>query len=80
MPEPTNRPTDYRGASRREERRNVVIAMLVLVVGGDVAVGLVYGLGSALGALPFLLAGAGAIWVLYMALVWLERWANREDD
>jgi hypothetical protein len=80
MSDPTERPTDYRARRRRDERRNVWLATLVLVVGGDVLVGLMYGLASAIGALPFLLAGAGAIWALYLAFVWMEKWANHEDE
>ena len=70
------RPTDRRAAKRRHERQNVLAACAILVVGGGGLIGMIYGPGAVLTALPFLLLGAFGIVVLYGILVAMENWAN----
>jgi hypothetical protein len=73
----TGQPTDRRRMRRHHERELVVLALLVLVGGGGGLIALVFGLEALLGALPCLLAGGGAIGVLYALFVLAERWVNR---
>jgi hypothetical protein len=51
--------------------------LLTLVVVGSGVVLVFFGIESFLGSLPCLLAGAGAIAILYLALIVSERWTNR---
>jgi hypothetical protein len=71
------RPTDRRRARRRHERQLVALAVGVLVIVGGALIALVYGPPALLTALPCLLAGAGAILILYLLLLLVERWINR---
>ncbi|MFH1085284.1 MAG: hypothetical protein V1772_05940 [Chloroflexota bacterium] len=72
-------PTDYRRLRRQGERRNLLVAVTVLVVGGAALIGLFFGLGRGLAALPWLLLGAGGIVALYALVAALEHWANRDE-
>ncbi len=70
-------PTDYRGLRKRNEVWLLVAAAFVLVVVGGGLIGLLFGFGEMLAALPCLLAGAGAIAALYLFFAALGRWADR---
>ncbi|MGB3903624.1 MAG: hypothetical protein WBB22_01755 [Anaerolineae bacterium] len=70
-------PTDYRGLRKRNELWLLVAAFVVLVVVGGGLIGLVFGVGEMVTALPCLLAGAGAIAILYLFFAVLGRWADR---
>ena len=70
-------PTDYRGMRKRYERELLVGAIFLLVVVGGGLIGLIFGFGDMLAALPCLLAGAGAIAVLYLFFALFGRWAER---
>ena len=74
MGAPQRPPTDRRRMRRRHERQILVLVLLTLVVVGGGLVGLIFGPETLLGALPCLLAGAGAILLLYLLLVLAERW------
>ena len=69
-------PTDYRGMRKRNELWLLGAAIVVVVVVGGGLIGLLFGLGNMLTALPCLLAGAGAIAGLYFFLAVLGRWAD----
>ena len=70
-------PTDYRGLRQRNELWLLIAAFVVLVVVGGGLIGLLFGLGNMLTALPCLLAGAGAIAILYLFFALIGRWADR---
>ena len=70
-------PTDIRGARKRQERRLVALVIAVLVVVGGSLIALIYGPTALITALPCLLAGAGAILILYLLFLLAERWINR---
>jgi hypothetical protein len=70
-------PTDYRGMRKRYEREFLVGAILLLVVVGGGLIGLIFGFGEMLAALPCLLAGAGAIAGLYLFFALFGRWAEK---
>ncbi|HUS70361.1 MAG TPA: hypothetical protein VM075_06275 [Anaerolineae bacterium] len=70
-------PTDYRRLRQRNELRLLITAIVVLVVVGGGLIGLIFGWGQLLTALPCLLAGAGLLAGLYLLFVGLERWSQR---
>ncbi len=70
-------PTDYRRWRKQNERRLLIAALFLLVVVGGGLIGLIFGPGEMLAALPCLLSGAGLILVLFLLLVMIERWADR---
>jgi polyferredoxin len=70
-------PTDYRRWSKENERRLLAAAIFLLIVVGGGLIGLIFGPVEMLAALPCLLSGAGAILVLYLFFVVVERWINR---
>ncbi|MBC7250005.1 MAG: hypothetical protein H5T62_06940 [Anaerolineae bacterium] len=70
-------PTDYRRLRKQTERRLLFAALFLLVVVGGGLIGLIFGPGEMLAALPCLLSGAGLILVLFLLLVIIERWAER---
>ena len=70
-------PTDTRRARRDQERQLLALAIGVLVIVGGTLIALVYGPGALLTALPCLLAGAGAILILYLLFALAERWVKR---
>jgi len=62
---------------QRNELRLLITAIVVLVVVGGGLIGLIFGWGQLLTALPCLLAGAGLLAGLYLLFVGLERWSQR---
>jgi hypothetical protein len=75
-PPEQGRPTDYRGMVRRHERSTVLMAVVLLVIGGGALIGVFFGPGAILTAFPFLILGGAGIVGVYLLWVWLERWAN----
>jgi hypothetical protein len=76
----TRPPTDLRALFRNTERRLAAAVVLAFVVVGTATIALVYGPLPALLGLTCLAVGAVLFAALYGVLVWIERWANREDD
>jgi hypothetical protein len=72
-------PSDYRRLRRHSERRNLLVGVAVLVLGGAALIGLFFGPGRGLAALPWLLLGAGGIVALYALVAALESWANHDE-
>ena len=70
-------PTDARRARKRQERQLLALVTGVLVIIGGTLIALVYGPAALITALPCLLAGAGAILLLYLLFLLAERWVNR---
>ena len=70
-------PTDARRARKRQERQLLALVMAVLVVVGGGLIALIYGPDALITALPCLLAGAGAILIIYLLFLLAERWVNR---
>jgi hypothetical protein len=70
-------PTDTRRARKRQERQLLALVAAVLVVIGGGLIALIYGPSALITALPCLLAGAGAILILYLLFLLAERWVNR---
>ncbi len=70
-------PTDYRRMRKQYERQLLVGGIFLLVVVGGGLIGLFFGFGEMLAALPCLLSGAGAILALYLFFALLGRWAER---
>ena len=70
-------PTDYRGMRKRYERELLIGAILLLVVVGGGLIGLIFGFGEMLTALPCLLGGAGAIAAIYLFFALFGRWAEK---
>ena len=71
-----DRPTDLRAQRRREQRRLFWIVAAFLVVGGTIAIALVYGPPAAALGLACLLAGAGVLGLLWLILLLIERLAR----
>lgn len=69
---------DWRAFRRKEDRRLMIVIMAFLVVGGGTAIGLVYGWHIAAGGVACLAGGAGVLGLLWLILVLVERWAERE--
>jgi hypothetical protein len=69
---------DLRAWRRREDRRLVLVIMLFLVIIGGIAIGIVYGWGTAATGAMCLLVGAGLFGLLWLILVLIERWLGRE--
>ena len=74
---PEGKPTNLREMERRHERQLVWVAAAVLLVGGGALVGVIYGWGRLLGALPFLILGAAGIVALYALVALLTGWADK---
>ena len=70
-------PTDYRRRRKRSERQLLFLVMGSLVCIGGALIAAFYGVGGLLAGLPWLVAGAGTILVLYLLLVAAEWWTNR---
>ena len=70
-------PTDARRARKRQERQLLALVMAVLVVVGGGLIALIQGPSALITALPCLLAGAGAILILYLLFLLVERWITR---
>ncbi len=71
-------PTDLRRLRHDTNRRLLWLALFVLVVVGGGLIGLIYGGPAALLGLTCLLAGAGLIVILWLALSILGKWAGDE--
>jgi hypothetical protein len=62
---------------KQTERRLLIASIFLLVVVGGGLIGLIFGLGEMLAALPCLLSGGGIILGLYLLFVVVERWVSR---
>lgn len=71
-------PTDLRAQRRREQRRLFWSVAAFLVVGGSIAIGVVYGAEAIPLGLTCLLAGAGLLGLLWLILTLLEKTTNRQ--
>ena len=76
MKDSPGKPTDLRAQRRREQRRLFWIVVTFLVVGGSIAIALVYGLPAVVLGLVCLLAGAGVLGLLWLILLLIERLAQ----
>lgn len=77
MPLPDSRPpSDYRRYRRQTERNLVIAVVTVLVLVGSGLVLLIYGPGAGISSLICLLFGAGAIGGLWLFLTLIERWVD----
>ena len=74
---PDRKPTNLREMERRHERQLVWVAAAVLLIGGGALVGVIYGWGRLLGALPLLILGAAGIVALYALVALLTGWADK---
>ncbi len=70
--------SESRQQRRRWERRDLVLVLGMLLLGGEALIWLVYGRSAALSALLCLLPGAGLILLLWLLLVAVERWIDRD--
>jgi len=78
-----NRPrpvTDLRALRRREDRRLVFVIMAFLVVGGGLAIGVVYGWTTAETGVICLVVGAASFGSLWLILLLIERWLGHEKE
>jgi uncharacterized membrane protein YhaH (DUF805 family) len=71
------KPTNPRASRRRAQRQIFWIVIGFLVIGGTVAIALVYGPPAAALGLACLLVGAGLLSLLWLILGLLEKWAGR---
>lgn len=62
------------------DRPYLVLTLLTLVLGGGAVIALVYGGGALLTALPFLLAGALLITVIWFLLSAVANWRERSEQ
>ena len=77
MPPADSRPpSDYRRYRRQTERNLVIAVVTVLVLVGSGLVLLIYGPGAGISSLVCLLFGAGAIGGLWLFLTLIERWVD----
>ncbi len=75
---PERQPTDLRRLRRDTYRRLLLLALFVLVVVGGGLIALVYGAPAAMLGIACLLAGAGAIVAIWLALSLIGKWAGDE--
>lgn len=68
------KPTNRRAWRESSERRLLFLVAFALIVIGGGLIGLIYGRGALLTALPCLIAGAGGVVLPYLLLVAIERW------
>ncbi len=76
MKDNAGKPTDLRAQRRREQRRLFWIVAVFLVVGGGIAIAVVYGSSAAALGVPCLLTGAGVLGLLWLILQLFERLAK----
>ena len=76
MKEGRGKPSDPRARRRREQRRIFWVVAIFLVVGGGIAIALVYGPRAVLPGATCLLAGAGVLGLLWLVLLLIERLAE----
>ena len=74
-----NDPTDLRKARRRFERTLIISVVAILLVGGGVLIGLIYGWPSALTGLLCLVPGAAVLVLLWALLRALERFSRHDE-
>ena len=74
--EPVSANMDLRQQRRREQRRLLWAVIAFLVVGGTIAIALVYGLPAAALGLVCLLSGAGLLVLLWWIMLLIERLAK----
>lgn len=79
MKKQDNQPTDMRKHRRNQERALVIAVVLLLIIGGSVTIGLVYGWTSVFTGALCLIPGAAIFAVLWLLLVGLERFVKRDD-
>ena len=80
MPNRLRSVTDLRALRRREDRRLVFVIMAFLVVVGGLAIGVVYGGGTAGTGVICLVVGAAAFGSLWLILSLIERWLGHEKE
>lgn len=68
--------TNGRLRRQAENRRYLWLVLLTLVVVGGGLIGLIYGQGALLTAVPCLLGGAALILIPWWVLTLLEKWRN----
>ncbi len=76
MSDAPGKPTDVRQQRRLERRRLFGLVIAFLVVGGSVAIAVVYGPQAGALGLLCLLAGAGILGILWLLLWLIERLAQ----
>jgi uncharacterized membrane protein YphA (DoxX/SURF4 family) len=76
MKDRPSRPTDLRAQRRREQRRLFWVVAAFLVVGGGIAIALVYGAQAVALGLVCLLSGAALLGLLWLLLTLIERWGK----
>ncbi len=76
MKDNAGKPTDLRAQRRREQRRLFWIVAVFLVVGGGIAIAVVYDPSAAALGVPCLLTGAGVLGLLWLILQLFERLAK----
>jgi hypothetical protein len=80
MPNRLRSVTDLRALRRREDRRLVFVIMAFLVVVGGLAIGVVYGWGTAGTGVICLVVGAAVFGSLWLILSLIERWLGHEKE
>ena len=76
MKDDSGKPSNLRARRRREQRRLLWIVVAFLVIGGGVAIALVYGPRAVVLGVLALLAGAGMLGLLWLILLLIERLAE----
>jgi uncharacterized integral membrane protein len=71
---------DLRAFRRREDRKLVLVIMAFLVVVGGLAIGVVYGWGTAGTGVICLVVGAAVFGSLWLILSLIERWLAHEKE
>jgi protein-S-isoprenylcysteine O-methyltransferase Ste14 len=74
------RPTDLRRLRRDTNRQLLLLVLFVLVVVGGGLIALVYGGPAAILGIACLLAGAGVIVAIWLALSLMGKWAGDEQQ
>ena len=69
---------DRRQHRRQSERNFIIAVILMLIIGGSVVIGLVYGWPSVLTGWLCLLPGAGALLLIWLVLHIMERIVQEE--